>query len=175
MLQFVRPAGPERLPLDLNGLARDAVRAMGAHAESAGLTLCQEPTVPLPKVLGNAMLMEQVLLSLLGNAVEATPAGGTVTVRTRVAAENGAPPVVTLEVQDSGAGISAEHLPRIFEPFYTTKAKGTGLGLAIAKKFTEAQGGKLTVQSRRGETTFLAVFPALSEDDGAPPDPHRGG
>jgi signal transduction histidine kinase len=72
--------------------------------------------------------------------------------------------VVFVEVRDTGVGIPAEQLVRIFEPFYTTKAQGTGLGLAIAKKFAEAQGGTLSVESRPGEgTTFRVTFPAVSE------------
>jgi signal transduction histidine kinase len=163
MLHFVRPAGPERLPLDVNQGVEDAVRLMAGNAEAAGVTVCTELHPGLPRILGNAMLLEQVLLSLLGNAVEATPAGGSVTVRTGLLSSNGAGPPVFVEVRDTGSGIPSEHLPRIFEPFYTTKSKGTGLGLAIAKKFTEAQGGSLGVETRRGETAFSVTFPALEE------------
>jgi signal transduction histidine kinase len=168
MLHFVRPAGPERLPLDVNQGVQDAVRLMAGNAEAAGVTVRAELRPGLPRILGNAMLLEQVFLSLLGNAVEATPAGGSVTVRTGLQSVNGAGPPVFVEVRDTGGGIPPEHLPRIFEPFYTTKAKGTGLGLAIAKKFTEAQGGSLGVQSRRGATAFTITFPAL-EDPACPP------
>jgi signal transduction histidine kinase len=169
MLHFVRPAGPERLPVELNAEVAAAVRTMAAHAQAGRVTLREELASPTPRMLGNAMLLEQVLMSLLGNALEATPAGGSVTVRTAAVVENGHGPAVRLEVRDTGAGILPEHLPRIFEPFYTTKAKGTGLGLAIAKKFTEAQGGTLSVESRRGGTAFVATFPALIEDQACPP------
>jgi len=164
MLQFVRPAGPERLPLDVNESVRDTLRLVAGNARAAGVTVEAELQPSLPRILGNAMLLEQVLLSLVGNAVEATPAGGTVVVRTGLQRGDGEPCVV-VEVRDAGSGILPEHLPRIFEPFYTTKSKGTGLGLAIAKKFAEAQGGSLGVRSRRGETVFAVHLPALPEDE----------
>lgn len=68
------------------------------------------------------------------------------------------------EVRDTGIGIPAEEIPKTFEPFHTSKAQGTGLGLAIARKFTEAQGGSISVLSRVGEgTTFRVTFPVLRE------------
>jgi signal transduction histidine kinase len=71
-------------------------------------------------------------------------------------------------VKDNGVGIPAEALPRIFTPFYTTKAQGTGLGLSIAKKFTEAYGGFISVSSRPREgATFRVVFPASGVPGGA--------
>ncbi len=113
------------------------------------------------------MLLEQVFLSLLGNAIEAMPAaGGDLGVATgRVAGDDGRP-VVFAEVQDSGPGIPSAELPKIFTPFYTTKAQGTGLGLAIAKRFTEAQGGTILVRSRPGGgTVFRVSFPVCLEAD----------
>ncbi len=69
-----------------------------------------------------------------------------------------------MEVRDSGVGIPAERVPKLFTPFYTTKAQGTGLGLAIAKKFTEAHGGTITVSSRPGAgATFRVTLPAHRE------------
>jgi signal transduction histidine kinase len=70
-------------------------------------------------------------------------------------------PAVFVEIADSGVGIPAEELPKLFTPFYTTKAQGTGLGLAIAKKFTEAHGGVIAVSSRPGAgATFCVTLPA---------------
>jgi signal transduction histidine kinase len=162
MLQFVRPAGPERLPVDVNAAVSDAVRAVRGAADAASVALRTELAPELPRILGNGMLLEQVLLSLLGNAVEATPAGGWVTVRSAVDGADGTRRVA-IEVRDTGPGMPGEQLGRIFEPFYTTKAKGTGLGLAIAKKFTEAQAGSISVESRPGETVFRVGFPVLAE------------
>jgi len=102
---------------------------------------------------------------LIGNAIEAIPDGaGTIIILTGRDVDGTGVPSIFAEVWDSGVGIPAEQLSRIFEPFYTTKAQGTGLGLAIAKKFAEAQGGALTVWSRPGEgTAFRVTFPGLME------------
>ncbi len=111
------------------------------------------------------MLMEQVFLSLLGNALEAMGDGrGALTVLTGTARGDDGSSLVFAEVQDTGPGIPPEEQSRIFAPFYTTKAQGTGLGLAIAKRFTEAQGGTIRVRSRVGEgATFRVSFPACLE------------
>jgi signal transduction histidine kinase len=87
--------------------------------------------------------------------------GGTISLTTGKMRGQGGAPQVFVDVQDSGVGISAEEVPKIFEPFYTTKAQGTGLGLAIAKKFTEAHGGTISVWSQPGGgATFRVTFPA---------------
>ena len=111
------------------------------------------------------MLLEQVFLSLLGNALEALPeGGGAITLRTGTTPEAGGARKLFVEVQDSGSGIPREQLSKIFEPFYTTKAQGTGLGLAIAKKFTEALGGCIAVMSPPdGGATFRVTFPVAAE------------
>jgi len=113
-------------------------------------------------VNGNSMLLEQVVLSLLANAVEAIPnGGGTISVTTGVEPGSRA---VFVEVRDSGAGIPAEETANLFKPFYTTKAQGTGLGLAIARKFTEAHLGTIAVSSRPGEgATFRVTLPVRVE------------
>jgi signal transduction histidine kinase len=107
------------------------------------------------------MLLEQVVLSLLANAVEAIPNGeGNIAVTTGEARMESGAPAVFLEVSDSGVGIPADGVQKLFTPFYTTKAQGTGLGLAIAKKFTEAHGGTITVSSGRAAgATFRVTLP----------------
>jgi signal transduction histidine kinase len=129
---------------------------------SAQVSLTQNLAVDLPPVNGNGMLLEQVALGLLANAIEAMPnGGGTIGVTTGTDAEARG---VFLEVRDSGVGIAAERLPKLFMAFYTTKAQGTGLGLAIAKKFTEAHGGTITVSSRPGTgATFRVTLPVHRE------------
>lgn len=188
LLQFVRPAERPTGPLDLNAVLSGALEMMAGRIAKTNLRLDTRLGRDVPPILGNAMLLEQVFLSLIGNAIEAIPAaGGTITVRTGVLdqkaqgrgqmAADKAPqdltplpsancllPAVFVEVRDTGVGIPPEALPKIFEPFHTTKAQGTGLGLAIAKKFTEAQGGTIAVESRPGEgATFRVTFPTRME------------
>ncbi len=159
---------------------------MAGRIAKANLTLDKQLANGLPPIIGNAMLLEQVFLSLIGNAIEAIPdGGGTITVRTGILDQNakgerqrGAndprqarlpsadcpPPSIFVEVQDTGVGIPPDLVSKIFEPFHTTKAQGTGLGLAIAKKFTEAHGGTITVSSRPIEGTMFRVALPIQQE-----------
>jgi two-component system sensor histidine kinase HydH len=102
--------------------------------------------------------MKQVLWNLLGNAADATAAGGRIAVDLRRAGER-----ALLAVTDSGAGIAAEDLARIFDPFFTTKERGTGLGLAIVHRVVEAHGGRISVQSEPGKGSTFSVSLPLAD------------
>ncbi len=108
------------------------------------------PDLPTVQVDRDQIL--QVLLNLVRNAVEAMPVGGTL----RIAARREGGDLV-LAVGDSGPGIRPEDLPRVFEPYFTTKAEGTGLGLAIAERIVREHGGRIDVASRPGEGATFAV------------------
>ena len=82
---------------------------------------------------------------LITNALEATPKGGSVTIRTKSSDHNGAGAVVQFSIEDTGEGIPAENRERVFEPFFTTKPHGTGIGLSLAKKFVERNGGTIAI------------------------------
>jgi two-component system phosphate regulon sensor histidine kinase PhoR len=124
------------------------VASMVLLAEQKQITLRLHPDTIESDVLGDKERLKQVMINLIDNAIKYTPAGGSVTV-VAAASNNG----VRVSVQDSGVGISAEHLPRIFERFYrvdkerSRDAGGTGLGLAIVKHIVEAHGSKVEVQS----------------------------
>jgi len=109
----------------------------------------------LPEVKCDPELLKQVLLNLLVNAREATPAGGRVTVSARTAG-----PSVIVSVHDEGCGITPEQQDRIFDPFFTTKDNGTGLGLSIASKIIEQHGGALVAERNMGRgMTFRIELP----------------
>ena len=165
LLQFVRPKERQSGLLDLNTVLCATLQMMSGRIAKAHLRVDEWLAPTLPPILGDSILLEQVFLSLIDNAIEANPAGGrAITLTTGTRQDNGGAPQVFAEVRDTGVGIPAEEIPKIFEPFFTTKAQGTGLGLAIAKKFTEAYGGVISVWSRRGEgTTFCVTFPAHLE------------
>ena len=113
----------------------------------------------------DANQMQQVLINLLMNALEATRAGGGSRWK-RGHAPNDGRPGVAVAVSDTGSGIPAEALPRVFEPFFTTKpqGQGTGLGLPICRDILREHGGTLAVQSRSSQgTTFTAWLPAREE------------
>ena len=162
LLQFVRPVGSAHAPLDLNAVVAEAIQMVAGRVAAARVQLTRSLAPGLPPVNGNGMLLEQVVLSLLANAVEAAPNGGG-TIHVATGARPGSREVF-VEVRDNGAGIPAEQSANLFKPFYTTKAQGTGLGLAIARKFTEAHGGSIAVSSRSGEgAAFRVTLPAHAE------------
>ncbi len=127
-------------------------------APPAGVRLEREVDEGLPAVSVDRDQMVQVLLNLVRNATEAMPGGGTLRLSAR---RQGAE--VALSVSDTGPGISPEDLPRVFEPYFTTKAGGTGLGLAIAERIVSEHGGRLEVASRPGKgATFTVRLPAVN-------------
>jgi signal transduction histidine kinase len=103
---------------------------------------------------GDENLLTAALVNLVKNAIQASPSGGTVTLRGGT--ENGQ---YVVEVLDQGPGIPAEAQAKIFEPFFTTREKGTGLGLPLARKIVQAHRGTLTLQSAPGDTRFAIRLP----------------
>ncbi len=124
----------------------------------------------LPRVFVDASQIEQVLMNLFLNAVDAMPDGGLLKVETKTmehtVMQEGHQPVraVCVRIQDTGSGIAAENLEKIFNPFFTTKSSGIGLGLSISNRLIVENGGKLEVESKPGEgATFALYFPVIEE------------
>ncbi len=173
LLAFSRRQPLEQRDLDLGRLAAGAHRLL-AGLVGEGVRLELRPAAGPLAVSADAALLQQVLVNLVTNARDATPAGGTVTIATE-ALPGGAPPAagpdvviggepvsgpaVSLSVTDTGAGIPPEHLARITEPFFTTnpKGKGTGLGLSIVYGIVKQHGGQLRVRSAPGQGTRVEV------------------
>ena len=126
------------------------------------MTLQAEVAPGLPALQADVGQLQQVLINLVVNALEATAAGGHVTVRA-TRGSRGIADGVTIAVADTGAGIAPEHLPRLFEPFFTTKPRGqgTGLGLAICREIVRGHGGDIGIETAVKEgTTVTAWIPA---------------
>jgi two-component system phosphate regulon sensor histidine kinase PhoR len=159
-----------QVPLELKAVAPSklldsAADRMRAQAERAGLVLKVEETANPPRVLADAVRLEQVLVNLIHNAVKFTHPGGEVVLS---AQEEGN--FVRFAVQDNGAGIPDDELERIFERFYKAdrarSGGGTGLGLSIARHIVEAHGGKIWAESVEGRgSTFLFIVPVTSSKD----------
>jgi two-component system sensor histidine kinase BaeS len=140
-----------RQPTDLAELAGDAASAFRAQASAAGVELAVAAAEGLPLLALDPVRVNQVIANLLANAIRHTPAGGRVTLGVR---RDGDWAVV--EVADTGEGIPADLLPRVFERFVKgVGSSGSGLGLAIARDLVEAHGGTISVASRAGEGTSV--------------------
>jgi two-component system sensor histidine kinase PilS (NtrC family) len=153
-LAFARPSPPTLQPIDGGREVAATVELFRAQAAGRGIELEAEAEAAV-HVRADARQFRQVLWNLLGNAADATAAGGYVRVKLSRQGQQ-----ALLEVADSGEGIGEDDLERIFDPFFTTKERGTGLGLAIVHRIVEAHGGALSVRSEPGRgSTFTVALP----------------
>lgn len=146
-------------PFDLEGLIRDLAERLRPQADRAGVALNVDISGGLPEVTADSERIGQALVNLAHNAIKFTPPGGTVTLS---AVQEGN--VIRVSISDTGVGITADDLPRIFERFYkadkSRSGGGTGLGLAIVKHIIEAHGGRVWAESTAGKgSTFHFILP----------------
>ncbi len=171
---FARPGGQgARIEFSLNDAARRAARLLAHPINKKTARFQLDLTDDLPPVKGNPQQIEQVIVNLVGNALEALPdASRGIFVATRWQPDARC---VTLEVRDEGTGIAPEHLARLCDPFFTTKSGsgGTGLGLAISSELVRAHGGQLIFESELGQGTLARVElpPAADAPSARPPAP----
>ena len=149
----------ERKAMPAAALLFSAAERMRAQAERAGLVLRIDPVQEMTEVLADAPRLEQVLVNLIHNAVKFSPPGGEVVLGAQTDSE-----FVRFSVRDSGVGIPAEDLERIFERFYKAdrarSGGGTGLGLSISRHLVEAHGGRIWAESTEGQgSTFYFTIP----------------
>ncbi|MDH4079026.1 MAG: ATP-binding protein [Nitrospira sp.] len=165
LAKFTSSKPPVNLvPLVLEPLIQEIVDELALLADDRQIALRFE-TQPVPSVLGDTQWLKQALINLLDNALQYTPAGGSVTVRLQAVGRE-----VAIAVEDTGHGIEPEHIPHLFERFYRTdwaRAKdtaGTGLGLPIVKEIMEAHGGSIAVTSEVNKgSIFTLRLPALTQ------------
>jgi signal transduction histidine kinase len=157
--QATREIVPSKKPTDVGVLARKAIEEAKIPSNVKSLF---DVEGDLPVVMLDPGIMRRVLDNLIGNAVEAMPGGGVLS----VAAKRGRDGVV-IEVSDTGVGISADAEAHMWEPFFTTKPKGFGLGLPFCRRAVEAHGGSINFKSNVGEgTTFTLRMPADNGSNG---------
>jgi two-component system NtrC family sensor kinase len=165
LLTFSRTAPIHLEPTELGPIFERVTRLVHHQCELAGIRAETAIAEGLPAVTCDPAAVEQVLLALVMNAIDAMPHGGNLWLRARL---RGKGEEVELQVADDGVGIPADVLGGLFEPFFTTKERGVGLGLAISKGLVERHGGRIAVASEAGKgTTFTITLPLQA---GAPRD-----
>jgi signal transduction histidine kinase len=169
---FARIQPATRRPISLAPLVRDVWSLVEHQVRDQGVMVEVDCAEGLPAIVADPDQIQQVLLNLVLNAIQAMPEGGRLTIRAgrTVARLNREDPLrdgyLKIEVVDEGVGIAPENLPKVFDPFFTTKdvGKGTGLGLAISSRIAHNHGGWIRVKSQVGEgTTFSTYLPVASE------------
>jgi signal transduction histidine kinase/DNA-binding response OmpR family regulator len=159
-LEFYRPSQGRATATSVNHLIENVLALSSKRLEHDRVQIRAQLQPDLPSIMAVPDQLTQVLLNLIINAVEAMPAGGTLTVASALRDS-----WLAVEVQDTGAGFTPDESARIFEPFYTTKADGTGLGLAVSYGIIQQHGGRIEVSSTPGQGARFTVLLPLNRDD----------
>ena len=154
LLLFARQMPPKKDKINLNQIISDGLYFFEARCAKEGIELVRLPLPNLPEIIGDQVQLNQVLVNLVVNAIQAMPNGGKLTIKTE--AENDH---VNLVIEDTGSGMSKEVIEKIFDPFFTTKDinEGTGLGLAVVHGIITSHQGRIKVSSIVGEGTRFEI------------------
>jgi len=169
LMSYSSRSNPAWTKVPVNALVEDTLWLIRPRAHAQHVEVMTDYDASSPAVQGDRDQLTQVLLNLLVNACQAMPDGGRIQITTGVKGE-GDDAQVTIQIADTGCGIPEEHLPNIFQPFFTTKGKdGTGLGLAISSRIARDHHGTIDVQSEVGRgSVFLIALPSAPQDSAAP-------
>ncbi len=166
LLTFSRVRKSDKDNIDLNETVTNAMELILAQGKSKRIQIVKELGDMDSKMFASANQIQQVVLNLCNNAIDAMNSGGTLTVRTRKIERNGEP-YFQIDVEDTGRGISEDIQKKIFNPFFTTKevGEGTGLGLSLAYEIIEKHGGEIDFKTQTGKgTTFTVTLPPKYAD-----------
>jgi two-component system NtrC family sensor kinase len=161
LLAYARPRPPEFHPADLNATVEQAVSLARQQVRTKPIEITLESEKRLPGILHDPVQVQQVILNLLLNGIQAISNQGKIEVALRQERE-----YAVVRIRDNGKGISRESLPRIFKPFFTTRKEGTGLGLPLARGIVESHKGRIEVTSEPGRGAQFEVWlPILRAKD----------
>ena len=156
-LRAIRPGRPKLVPLDLGALLIETLKFMDKEIDNRSITVNFSHPEVLPMISGDGAQLKQAFYNIIKNAIQAMPEGGSLAISSEFDAD-----YVTIEFVDSGQGISAEHLSRLFQPFHTTKKDGSGIGMMIIERVMREHGASISVQTREGKgTSILLRFPRI--------------
>ena len=151
-LRAIRPSRPQLLPESLNTIIEEAVRFFTPEIQDRDIFVERELRSDLPLLQLDRDQMKQAFYNVIKNSLEAMKRHGTLHIRTDMDDTN-----VIVSFVDTGSGMSAENLSRVFEPYFTTKPSGTGLGLLIVRRIVREHGGELSIESNEGEGLTLTI------------------
>jgi signal transduction histidine kinase len=170
LLNYAKPKPPRFLPLKMDDILNKAVFFVYPEAKKQGVVIDTAVEGEIPDVMMDPDQMQQVLLNLMINAVQAMPDGGMLkitTSKTEIDSVKSGDEItglvpgvkaVVIRFEDTGKGIESEYLDSIFDPFFTKKSKGTGLGLAISRRIVQEHGGEITVKSNVGKGSVFTIY-----------------
>jgi C4-dicarboxylate-specific signal transduction histidine kinase len=156
---------PQRVHVRINEIVEEAIMLADLRVSSENISIAVDLAPNLPPVLGDRVQLQQVILNLVRNGMEAMD--GVIGSPRRLSIQTRLydPGQICCSVQDSGSGVESEVMPRLFEPFFTTRSKGIGMGLPISRSIIEAHGGRLWAESIVSEgSTFLFTVPCVGGD-----------
>jgi signal transduction histidine kinase len=161
LLDFARQKPPDLKPIEISKIIDQAISLVGHQAQLTKIKLIREETPSLPLVKGDSGQLQQVLINLIVNAIQAMPNGGELKIISFTKGD-----LVKVAINDVGEGIPPENMDKLFTPFFSTKdeVKGVGLGLAVSYGIIQSHGGNIEVQSQIGKgSTFTISLPAYCE------------
>jgi signal transduction histidine kinase len=158
LLELARPGAVDRRPAALNDLVEEALEQVSLHLAYRKVQVTRRLQSGLPDVPLDAARLKQALLNLIHNAADAMPQGGTLSVATRMDES-----AVAVDIADDGVGISADLLPRVFDPFVSTKPDGIGLGLVNARAVVEQHQGRIELAPRASGGTRVTIWLPIQE------------
>jgi C4-dicarboxylate-specific signal transduction histidine kinase len=162
---------PERAPLDLNQVVEEALLFVRHDLEEKSIELSADLSAGLPPVTGDRILLQQVIVNLLINSIQAIVQAGGAMRRIDVSTQRDGDAAMSFAIRDSGPGIAGENLDHIFDSFFTTKDAGMGIGLAICQSIIIAHGGSIGASNHpQGGAQFRFILPCASKA-AAPADP----
>jgi two-component system NtrC family sensor kinase len=162
MLSFSKPDEEERQPVDINTILDEILLLVRKQLQEHSIRIALSLAEDVERVYASKNQLRQVFLNMISNARDAMPDGGTLAIKTLARRDT-----VNIEISDTGVGIRARNLDKIFEAFFTTKesVKGVGLGLSVCYGFIQDHGGDIRVASKTGEgTTFTIVLPVVKQN-----------